>query len=109
MDFHVLGEEEIVLGFAYAGVPGTVAGDRQGALEAFRSLTGQNAFNAEAESSCKVLIVTEDMWSMIGEELNAWQYAGRYPLIVDVPALAGHHPGRKTLVDAIREAIGIQV
>jgi V/A-type H+-transporting ATPase subunit F len=38
-----------------------------------------------------------------------WQMSGRYPLLVEIPGMLGKLPGKKTLVDAIREAIGIQV
>jgi len=33
----------------------------------------------------------------------------RYPLVVEMPGLMGRQPGRKTLVDSIREAIGVRV
>ena len=46
---------------------------------------------------------------MISDEVRAWQMKGKSPLIVEVPPLSGHIPGRKTLEDAIREAVGIQV
>ena len=49
------------------------------------------------------------MSPFLGEELVRWQLSGRFPLIVEIPGLAGHPEGRKTLVDAIREAIGIHV
>jgi len=35
--------------------------------------------------------------------------SAEYPLIVEIPGLHGHLPGRKTLTDSIREAIGIRV
>jgi V/A-type H+-transporting ATPase subunit F len=38
-----------------------------------------------------------------------WQLSGRYPLLVEIPGIGGRLEGRKTLVDAIREAIGIHI
>jgi V/A-type H+-transporting ATPase subunit F len=38
-----------------------------------------------------------------------WQLSGRYPLLVEIPGISGKHIDRKTLVESIREAIGIQV
>ena len=57
----------------------------------------------------KVLIVTEDVADMLAEEIQVWQMKGKSPLIVEIPGLNGHIPGRKTLTDSIREAVGINV
>ena len=46
---------------------------------------------------------------MLEEEVLEWQMKGDYPLIVEIPGLQGHLEGKKTLTDAIREAVGIQV
>jgi len=51
-----------------------------------------------------VLIVTEEVADWLGDDLTAWQLSGKYPLVVDIPGLMGKLEGRKTLVDAIREA-----
>jgi V/A-type H+-transporting ATPase subunit F len=59
--------------------------------------------------NCRVLIMTEEVAGWLDELLVNWQISGRYPLIVEIPGIVGRLPGRKTLVDAIREAIGIHV
>ena len=46
---------------------------------------------------------------MLSPEVRDWQMKGSSPLIVEIPGLGGHIEGRKTLTDAIREAVGIQV
>jgi V/A-type H+-transporting ATPase subunit F len=102
MDFFVLGESEVVAGFGLAGVRGRACTTRDDALAAFREMTG-------GQTPCRVLILTEDMSSLIQEEVLAWQLSGDYPLVVEVPALAGKLKGKKSMVDSIREAIGIQV
>jgi V/A-type H+-transporting ATPase subunit F len=33
----------------------------------------------------------------------------QYPLIVEIPGIHGHMEGKKSLTDAIREAVGISV
>ena len=58
---------------------------------------------------CRVLIVTEEVAEWLGDAIVQWQLSDRYPLIVELPGLMGKLPGRKTLVDSIREAIGIHV
>ena len=56
-----------------------------------------------------MLILTEDVADMLETQVVAWQKTGKTPLIVEVPGLQGHLPGRKNLTDSIREALGIQV
>lgn len=113
MKFTVIGERELVLGFALVGVQGTVVGTRDEALDAFYRTTGRGNILAGgtpiAEERAKILILTEEVADMLYEEVREWQMGGEYPLIVEVPGLHGHLSGRKTLTDAIREAIGIHV
>jgi V/A-type H+-transporting ATPase subunit F len=56
-----------------------------------------------------VLILTEEVADWLGDLLTDWQLSDKYPLIVELPGLMGRLPGRKTLVDSIREAIGVHV
>jgi V/A-type H+-transporting ATPase subunit F len=58
---------------------------------------------------CRVLILTEEVADWLGDLLIKWQLSDSYPLIVELPGMMGRLPGRKTLVDSIREAIGIHV
>jgi len=58
---------------------------------------------------CRILIITEEVADWLGNTLIQWQLADRYPLIVEVPGMMGKLPGRKTLVESIREAIGIHI
>ena len=110
MSFYTIGEREIVLAFKMTGVDGTVAQTRQEVLEAFNRVTGKgDSVMLPVESVPKVLILTERAASLIEEEEIEWQKTGKYPLIVEVPGLSGEVKGKKSLTDAIREAIGIQI
>jgi len=111
MEYFVIGERELVLGFMLVGVKGSAVSNRQEALDFFLRVTGQDnsVSRMPAEDRPKVLILTEDVADMLSEEIKSWQMKGNAPLIVEIPGLQGHIEGRKTLSDAIREAIGIQV
>ena len=93
------------------GVGGEVVNNRGDALEAFKLMTGQSSKVAgpALKDRPKVLILTEDVSSMLEKEVLDWQKGGKAPLIVEIPGLQGHLQGRKTLTDSIREAVGIQV
>ncbi len=101
MRFHVLGDEEVVIGFRFVGIDGSVCVTRAEAAEAFRKAT--------SAGDIKVLIVTEQVSALIAKEVMDWQYAGAFPLIVELPGIEGHVESRKSLVDSIREAVGVHV
>lgn len=101
MDFFVIGDDEVVIGFGFAGVPGTTVSTREEAHDAFRKAT--------AGGDVKVLILTEQASALIQDEVMSWQVNGAYPLIVEIPGITGHAAGRKSLIDSIREAVGLHV
>lgn len=101
MEFYVLGEEELVIGFRLVGIEGKVATNREEALEGF--------LYATKELKPRVLILTEEVASLLETETAEWNLSGQFPLLVEVPGLQGKLEGRKTLVESIREAIGISV
>ena len=101
MAFFVIGGEELVVGFRFVGVPGVVVRSSDEALAAFRSAT--------ADKAIKVLIITEQAAALITHEVMEWQLGGAYPLIVEIPDVEGHLQGRTSLIDSIREAVGLHV
>ena len=111
MEYYFIGERELQLGFKLVGVDGTAVNNRGDALDAFQLMTGQSSKVSGPSSSDrpKILILTEDVADMLEKEVLDWQKSGRVPLIVEIPGLQGRLPGRKTLTDSIREAVGIRV
>lgn len=111
MEFFVIGESEIVTGFALVGVQGKVAVNRTDALEVFNRMTGQSSVVSGiiTQDKPKVLILTEEVALMLEKEVYDWQMKAAAPLIVEIPGLHGHVSGRKSLSDAIKEAVGVQI
>lgn len=101
MSFHLIGSEELVIGFAFAGVSGTAARTAEEALAAFRSVT--------AGGAARILVLTEQVSALIAQEVMDWQLAGKYPLIVEIPDIEGHVARRTSLIDSIRDAVGLHV
>ena len=101
MAFHFIGSEDLAIGFRFVGVPGTAAATAEEAREAFRSVTQRG--------EARVLVITEEVAAMIPREVLDWQMGGRYPLIVEIPGIGGHLEGRTSLIDSIRDAVGIHV
>ena len=109
----VLAEEEILIGFAMIGIKGKAVADHDDALATFQGIVNDRRCVLEKEtvdlSDCKMLILSEDVSDMIGEELLEWQLSGDFPLIVEIPPLAGSSAQHTRLVDAVRKAIGIKI
>ena len=101
MAFHFIGSEELAIGFRFVGVPGTIARTAEEARRAFSEVT--------RKGEAKVLVLTEEVAAMIPRDVLDWQMGGRYPLIVEIPGVAGHLKGRTSLIDSIRDAVGIHV
>ena len=110
MQYFIIGQREIVLAFKMTGIDGVVADTREQVLEAFNRVTGKGGIaNVPSDEIPRVLILTEEAASLIEDEEIQWQKTGRFPLIVEVPGLNGHMKGKKSLSDAIREAVGVNV
>jgi V/A-type H+-transporting ATPase subunit F len=113
MDYFFLGDPELVTAFRFVGIAGIPVDDENNARDAFRRVTESydetTGTILPGMELCRVLIVTEAVADWLGDTLIQWQLKDRYPLIVEVPGLMGKLPGRKTLVDSIREAIGVRV
>lgn len=113
MDYFFIGDEELVTAFRFVGIDGEAVRDASQTREAFLKIT--QGWNETAgmilpqAESCRVLIMTEEAADWLGDALTQWQLSGHYPLVVEVPGMMGKLESRKTLMDSIREAIGIRV
>jgi V/A-type H+-transporting ATPase subunit F len=117
VDYFFLGDPELVTAFRFIGIEGMAVRDTGEAVAVFRRITeGWNETagvvlpdSLPGADACQVLIMTEEVADWLGEYLVNWQLSDNYPLVVEVPGIMGRLPGRKTLVDSIREAIGVHV
>jgi V/A-type H+-transporting ATPase subunit F len=114
MDYFFIGDSELVTAFRFIGVEGTAVSNADAARAAFLRITLGWDDTAKAVlpggvEGCRVLILTEEAADWLGNDLTEWQISGEYPLIVEIPGTLGRLPGRKSLVDSIREAVGVRV
>ncbi|MBN2449982.1 MAG: V-type ATP synthase subunit F [Lentisphaeria bacterium] len=101
MAFHIIGDQDTVLGYRFAGVTGSVAETPAEAREAFRGATG--------EGRCRILLLTERVEAMLEGEVADHRLAAVPPYLVVVQDLQGPVKGRKTLEALIFEAVGIRI
>jgi len=117
VDYFFLGDAELVTAFRFIGIDGEAVSNTAQAVSVFRRITeGWNESadialpdSLPAAENLKVLIMTEETSAWLGDYLINWQVEGRYPLIVEIPGIMGHLSDRKSLVDSIREAIGLHI
>ena len=111
-DFFVVAEEEIVLAFRMVGVEGRAVSGREEALDAFHCATGTGMDPSGRKYmgvGAKVLILSEDAADLVESEAMEWQLKGGFPLIVEIPSAIQGKSSRKSLEDAVREAVGIGI
>ncbi|MDR2951809.1 MAG: ATPase V [Treponema sp.] len=117
MDYFFIGDSELVTAFRFIGVEGLAVSDSSQAVAVFRKITeGWDETGGlvlpdslPGMETCRVLLMTEEVADWLGNYMIQWQINGKYPLLVEIPGIAGKLKGRKTLVESIREAIGIHV
>ena len=101
MKFFVIGDEDTVLGFRYAGIHGTTAhtaGEVSAALD-----------QGAADRDVGAIIITERAASLAQDRVDEMHAESVRPVLVEIPDRHGALPGRKTLTDLIREAVGIRI
>lgn len=103
MNLFVLGNEDIVIGFQFIGIRGAIVNSKEEAFDEFKKVT------TSQYGDIAILIITEKIMLLIEEDIVSWQMSGEYPLIVEIPDIDGHIEGKKSLLQTIREAIGLPV
>ena len=101
MHFFVIGDRETVLGFRLAGVTGKAATDREETLSALK--------DALDRRDVGVILITEKLAAGIREEVEARLYGRGFPLVLEVPGPEGPGPGRISVEDVVRKAVGMRL
>lgn len=113
MSYFFIGDAELLSAFRIAGIEGQAVSNPKEARAAFNRVTKGIIDGAGTslplKKEYKVLILTQEVASWMDDLIQEWQLGAAFPLLVEIPGLMGPLEGRKTLLDAIREAIGVRV
>lgn len=101
MDYYVIGGEDVVLGFGYAGVAGKVVSTP----EETRAALAEAVANKEVQ----VVIMEDRAASSIRAEVDRVRFSSHRPVVVEVPGPKGPDEKRPDLMKLIREAVGIKL
>ena len=101
MSFYVIADEDTVLGFRYAGVPGASVGDAASAREAFEGVLASRQYD--------LIILTEPVADLMRDEVTRVRFESQGPVVVEVPGPKGPSPNRQDLMKLIQEAVGLKL
>jgi len=101
MSFFVIGDQDTILGFRFAGVPGAAADSAEDARTALGEVTRL--------ASCQILIVTQKVAQMLDAELTEHRLNCQPPFVVEVGDVWDTPVARKGLEQMIHEAVGIRI
>ncbi len=97
----LIGDEETVLGFRFAGVRGHVAKEASEASELLQK--------AVRDEDVGIIVITERIAESIRPELESFTARQSHAFVVEIADSSGASPTRKSPSDIIREAIGISI
>ncbi len=101
MKVFAIGDEYTVLGFSLVGIDGVAVTNQEDALRALDQATSDREIG--------IVLVSEDVASLIRQELDAKIVSLRFPLILEVPGIKGASSERLDIRQVIRKAVGISV
>jgi V/A-type H+-transporting ATPase subunit F len=101
MKLVVIGHPEAVQGFALTGVQGEVATNVEEVNQALDK--------ALASKDIGIILITEDVSSLIEERMERLKLQSTIPLVVEIPGPEGTNPDRSSLSELIQHAVGIKL
>ena len=99
--FHIIGDQDTVLGYGFAGVTGDVVTTAEEAREAF-----QRQLSRKEQG---VLLLTETVEAWLTEEVKAHRLSAQSPYLAVVRDLWSAPGKRRSLESMIAEAVGIRM
>lgn len=101
MSFHIIADQDTVLGFRFAGVTGSAVDSLESATAAFAQ--------AKSDGACQVLLLSEQVEAWLEASVTAHRLAAQPPYIVTIESVWGPEGQRKSLETMIYEAVGIRI
>jgi V/A-type H+-transporting ATPase subunit F len=101
MKILVIGSQEAVLGFSLVGVAGKAV---QTAAEVNQALD-----NALASKEPGIILVTQDVASLIQARMDYLKLRSTVPLVVEIPSSLGVGADQPALSEIVLKAIGIKI
>ncbi len=101
MRYHIIGDEDAVLGFGMVGVPGRSVVTAEQAEDALKA--------ALADGDVGIIIITERIAELIRPTVDRYLFTARFPLIVEIPDRGGRMEGKLGIREMVNGAIGVRL
>ncbi len=101
MRYHIIGDEDAVLGFGMVGVPGRSVVTAEQAEDALKA--------ALADGEVGIIIITERIAELIRPTVDRYLFTARFPLIVEIPDRGGRMEGKLGIREMVNGAIGVRL
>lgn len=99
MEYFVIGDDDTVLGFSLVGVSGIAVHDRNEAINAWNKTLENKAYG--------IIIITEDVSSMIRDNVDKYLFSRSFPLVVEIPGV--DNKSSRDLRSLVNQAIGVSI
>lgn len=99
MGYFVIGDKDMVLGFSFAGISGKEVQTREEAVSVLQHVQENRKIN--------IILITERLAQLIREEVDKIIETMDFPLILEIPDRHGPIPGKKTIKEIVKAAVGI--
>lgn len=100
MDFFVVGDERMVLGFGLVGIPGKVVNDSQTALD---------AVSQAVTEKIRIILIDDRLTQPIQAELQEIIFKMDFPLVIEIPSTEGVREGKQSIRELLKSSVGISV
>ena len=101
MRIMIIGHPQAVLGFSLVGVHGFTATTPEEVNQALET--------AFSKSDVGIILITEDVASLIGPKMDQLRLRSTIPLVVEIPGPDASQSNRPTLNEVVFRAIGIKI
>jgi V/A-type H+-transporting ATPase subunit F len=101
MQLFVIGDESTVAGFGLVGVEGETVETPDEAREALK--------RAFASPDIGIVVISERVAAGLREDMEKYTFGRSFPLIIEIPDRTGPMPGRVSIRQMVRSAVGISV
>ncbi len=101
MRFCCIADEDTARGFRLTGIETKIAATAEQARTILDDVAAQHDYG--------IIIITENVVSLVRQQVEAIRLTRDRPLIVEIPGPEGPLSGRKSLREFVQEAVGVSV
>ena len=100
MDFFVIGDQYMVLGFGLVGIPGEVVSSSEQALAKLKEII---------DKQIKIILISDRLTEPIQDEIEEIIVKMDFPLVIEIPDRQGPREGKKSIQEILKSSLGFSI